>query len=91
MGVNDRHRGLYRKYEIRRTDGSSEPGGKHEHCTYFVLDMEHDPAAVDALDAYRIACREAYPVLSEELRRWVTARRSGLAEGSPFGEGGPLA
>ncbi len=30
MGQSDRHRGLYRKFDVRRTDGSSEPGGEPE-------------------------------------------------------------
>lgn len=52
-------RGIYRKYELRRTDGSSEPGGKHEKCSYFVLDITHDPHAIPALEAYAQACRGA--------------------------------
>lgn len=91
MGEHDRHRGFYRKFDVRRTDGSDQPGGKHEHCTYFVLDMDHDPHAVDALEAYGKACYPAKRALSEDIRHWVTTIRSGIAEGvhGPFGEGGP--
>jgi hypothetical protein len=78
MGEDDRHKGLYQKYEVRRTDGSSEPGGKHEGCQYFVLDMDHDPYAVDALEAYMKACYPTYRRLAEHLRIWVTGRRSGV-------------
>ena len=31
--------GIYRKFLVSRTDGSSRVGGKHEHCSYFVLRM----------------------------------------------------
>lgn len=63
----DGTRGVYRKYDIRRTDGSSEPGGKHYDCTYFVLDIEHDPFAIPALRAYAEACRETHPKLANDL------------------------
>ena len=32
IGVPDTGQGLFQKFEVRRTDGSSEPGGKHEGC-----------------------------------------------------------
>lgn len=56
--MSDEKRGLYRKYDVKRTDGSSGPGGKHEHCAYFVLDLEHDPFAIPALRAYAEAARD---------------------------------
>jgi hypothetical protein len=65
--TNDEDRGLYRKYEVRRKDGSSQPGGKHEHCEYFVLDLTHDPFAIDALMAYHNACRKRFPKLAADL------------------------
>ena len=34
----DKNKGLYQKYRVERTDGSSAPGCKHEKCRYFVLD-----------------------------------------------------
>lgn len=43
---NDENRGLYEKFRVWRTDGSSDVGGKHEHCRYFVLDLTHDPYAI---------------------------------------------
>jgi hypothetical protein len=65
--------GLYRKYEIRRTDGGSEPGGKHEHCPYFVLDLEHDRYALAALRAYADACEQEMPALADDLRSIISA------------------
>lgn len=61
-------RGIYRKYEVKRTDGSSGPGGYHEHCAYFVLDLEHDPYAIPALKAYAKACKKKLPELARDLR-----------------------
>ena len=68
------NRGIYRKFNVTRTDGSSEPGGKHEHCKYFVLDLEHDPFAKPALRKYAEACRETV----KQLRAYagVLHRRS---------------
>lgn len=65
--------GIQRKYEVRRTNGSSEPGGKHEHCAYFVLDLEHDKHAIDALLAYARSCERELPELADDLRRIVNA------------------
>jgi hypothetical protein len=68
--------GLHRKYDVSRMDGSSGPGGKHEHCTYFVLDLEHDEFALDALGAYADACEETHPKLASDLRDIVQAAPS---------------
>jgi hypothetical protein len=50
--MSDTTKGLYTKYRVERTDGSSAPMGKHESCEYFVIDLTHDVLAVDALRAY---------------------------------------
>lgn len=61
--------GLYRKFNVSRTDGSSEPGEQHDGCEYFVLDMTHDPLAKPAILAYADACeKDGYVVLAQELR-----------------------
>jgi len=60
--------GLYRKFVVERTNGSSGPGGKHEHCDYFVLDWEHDKFAIHAALAYAKACEAEYPELARDLR-----------------------
>ena len=67
----DRTKGLYDKYRVTRTDGSSEPGGKHESCRYFVLDLNHDRFARPALIAYIRACAYEYPKLAQDLRALV--------------------
>lgn len=65
--MNDKERGIYGKYHVSRVDGSSEPGSKHEHCSYWVLDLTHDPHALPAYKAYAEACAEEYPVLAAEI------------------------
>jgi hypothetical protein len=59
--------GLYRKFEVRRVDGSDAPGRKHHGCEYFVLDLAHDKHAAPALRAYASSCAETHPVLSADL------------------------
>jgi hypothetical protein len=54
--------GRYRVY--RRGD---EKTGKHHNCWYFVLDIEHDHHAVNALLAYAESCREDFPQLRFDL------------------------
>lgn len=70
--MSERQRGIYRKYEVHRTDGSSKVGGKHHGCEYFVLDLNHDPFALPALSAYADACEDTYPTLARQLRRVVS-------------------
>lgn len=59
--------GVHRKYEVTRTDGQSAPGGKHDGCVYFVLDLDHDDHAAVALKAYAKACRATNPRLAAEI------------------------
>lgn len=65
----DRNRGLYRKFKVIRTDGQSAIGEKHEHCRYFVLDLDHDQFAPDALKAYAEKCRKEFPKLANDIDR----------------------
>ena len=68
---DDKQRGLYRKYDVRRTDGSSDKGRKHERCAYYVLDLEHDEFAIPALKAYAKACRKEFPALADDIDRII--------------------
>lgn len=63
----DTERGIYDKYVVTRTDGSSDVGGKHQWCRYFVLDLTHDQYAEAALRAYAKACRGEFPYLAGDL------------------------
>lgn len=76
--MGDENRGIYRKFTVARTDGSSALGGKHERCNYFVLDLDHDRFAVPALKAYARACRRTYPQLAHHLDLIVSAKPSPL-------------
>lgn len=77
MTIDKKTTGLFRKFEVERIDGSSEPGGKHEACDYFVLDLDHDPHAKAALAAYADSCAADYPVLAGDLRRKVEEKAFG--------------
>lgn len=65
--LHEHEQGLYRKFDVRRVGGSSEPVGKHHDCEYFVLDMMHDQHARAALRAYADACASTHPELSADL------------------------
>lgn len=69
----DTKRGIYQKYQISRVDGSSAPGGKHEHCSYYVLDLVHDPYAIPALRAYAAACAREYPQLAKDIEQAISS------------------
>ncbi len=69
--MNKRRVGLFGKYRVSRTDGSSQKGKKHHGCNHFVLDITHDKFASVAVAAYAAACRHEYPALSEDLLHWV--------------------
>lgn len=60
--------GLFRKFDVRRTDGSDTPGGKHDGCEYFVLDVTHDAHAKAALAAYASAVEATHPALASDMR-----------------------
>lgn len=65
----DRKRGLYGKFIVSRADGTDRPGGKHDGCEYFVIDITHDPFATVALRAYAKACeKDGYTELAKDLR-----------------------
>lgn len=66
---DDKPRGLYRKFDVYRTDGSSRPGAKHHNCEYFVLDLSHDKHAEAALRAYADSCAGEFPRLAADLRQ----------------------
>ncbi len=65
--MKETSRGIYDKFQVKRTDGRSEPGEKHYQCEYFVLDLKHDRYAGAALRAYAIVCKKEYPTLSHDL------------------------
>lgn len=60
--------GLFNKFNVTRVDGSSAPFEKHENCSYFVIDLDHDPHAKAACLAYAASCVDELPQLSLDLR-----------------------
>lgn len=60
--------GLFEKFVVIRRDGSDALGGKHHGCEYFVLDLNHDPHAKAALQAYADACEQTHPQLAADIR-----------------------
>lgn len=72
MVHDDKNRGLYTKYSVQRLNDES---GKHNGCFFFVLDIDHDIHALDALSAYADSCRENYPLLARDLHDIVHSRR----------------
>jgi len=76
-------KGIYHKFKVTRTDGSSRKGGKHADCKYFVLDLKHDPFCRPALAAYARACRSTHPSLADDLEKslkWIPPRPCGCRE-----------
>lgn len=67
--MGDRNKGLYGKFNVERTDGSSKPGKKHHGCRYYILDLNHDKHAAPALEAYAASCNQEYPLLARDLRK----------------------
>jgi hypothetical protein len=59
--------GIYGKFIVTRTDGKSEKGGRHDGCSYFVLDLNHDPHAKAAIEAYAQSCKKDLPELARDL------------------------
>lgn len=70
----DEQQGLYNKFDVRRTDGSSAPGGKHYGCRYFVIDLDHDAHAIAAMGAYAEACAITHPQLASDIRAGLFQR-----------------
>jgi hypothetical protein len=77
--MTDKAVGLIHKFDVTRTDGTSEPGGKHDGCRYFVLDVTHDPIALIAIGAYaRSARASGYRTLADDLDRLINDRLGGV-------------
>lgn len=57
------------KYDVRRVNDFR---GKHLHCRYFVLDLNHDKFSKAALTAYADACEQEYPLLAKDIRAMLS-------------------
>ena len=69
--------GLYRKYDVRRTDGSDHPGGRHHGCRYLVLDLDHDPEARQAALEFARLVRDERPQVARDLAVLIGTLRAG--------------
>ena len=69
--MSDSNLGIYRKFIVKRSDGSHRKGRKHHDCTYFVLDLVHDEFAKAALRAYARACERKFPKLATDIHAIV--------------------
>lgn len=77
--------GLHHKYDVRRVDGSDGPGGKHEDCEYFVLDLDHDQHAIAALRAYADSVETTHPLLASDMRTRYGLGASAASQASSHG------
>ena len=74
--------GLYRKFDVERTDGRSAPGMKHFRCRYFVVDLDHDPLAAGTLRDY--AERTLNVNLRDDLIRQAVEIEDGGADSGEY-------
>ena len=65
--------GLYKKFEVQRTDGRDQPGGDRTGAEYIVLDLTYCPFARAAALAYADKMARIYPQAADELRAVVAA------------------
>lgn len=84
--INDSDRGIYDKYDVRRTDGSSEPGGKHHGDQHFVLNLTTDKHAVPAILTYAESCQQDFPALARDLRAIAQEKLQSINEFAPVPE-----
>lgn len=73
---------LSAKFLVQRTDGRDAAGQPHYGCRYYVLDLDHDRFALEAIEAYALACREHYHMLSFDLQQRAYEMRAGLSDGT---------
>lgn len=86
--ANEKAEGLHRKYHVQRLN---DPDGKHADCRYFVLDPQHDPLAVEALEAYSDAAFSAgYIPLSKEIDHWIGRETVPARTPNPEHSGSPF-
>mgnify|MGYP001568427043 CR=1 FL=1 len=65
--------GWHKKYDVRRTDGTDEPGGRHFGCVLFVLDLTHDMAARNAMRRYVQLVEMERPALAADIVQMLRA------------------
>ncbi|WP_068638744.1 hypothetical protein [Thauera butanivorans] len=63
--------GLLNKFSVSRLDGRDAPGGDRHGARYFVLDLDHDAHAKEAVRTYIDSCEDDYPLLARDLRTLI--------------------
>ena len=71
-------KGLYPKYSVFRTDASDLPGGRHEGCQLFVLDLTHDPHARVAAATYAGSVSDENSALAADLLTVIKEIEGGI-------------
>lgn len=66
-GAGHDSKGLHSKYTVFRNDGRDVAGEPHHGCFHFVLDIDHDPAALAALRFYAESVKDSRPQLAIDL------------------------
>jgi hypothetical protein len=65
-----------RHYVQRKDQAENDPYSIHHGgCTYLVLDLDHDPLAAEAAEAYADACAESHPEFAASLRALIDGDR----------------
>ncbi len=70
--------GLTRKFSVMRLDPASQR--RHHTCRSFVLDLDHDPHALPAIEAYVASVADQEPKLAADLERIVEEVRGREAD-----------
>ena len=65
--------GLYKKFNVSRTDGRDQPGGDRAGAEYIVLDLTYCPFARAAALVYADKMAVDYPQAAAELREVIAA------------------
>lgn len=84
VSSDDKDRGIYEKFIVKRTDGRDAPGEKHHGCEYFCLDLTHDKHALAAIFAYAKSCEDEYPLLAKDLREKRIEMAKRFADAPPI-------
>lgn len=67
MNGEQKTKGEYLKFYVRRHDGRDKKGGDRDNADYFVLDLTYDKYAYIGLTAYAYAVEAEYPLLAADL------------------------
>lgn len=62
--------GLEDRYSVKKRNDKT---GKHDGCSYFVLDPQHDSSARFALRAYAVSAEHrGNTELADDIKKWLS-------------------